>query len=291
MDSMEIDSGVLVPVMAGVESGIGKGHAPINEIVNGGLASSKVMSDSKSLNRAVGQAGSNLYAGFISHYRDQPSDSGPQLPLPHDQDGRLSQTSSAEDYSSSEDELVEGETSWTHPLIPPKMLPTGLVYDVRMRYHCELDPPKQRLDFHPEDPRRIYHIYRELCQAGLYKDPQFNVPLVDQPLQRILAREATPSEICLVHTVDHYNFVASTAGKVLQNRSKTTVTNISTAQTEEDLIHLERTLDSVYVNKLTFASALLSTGGAIETCKAVMSGKVKNGIAVIRPPGHHAECN
>ena len=36
---------------------------------------------------------------------------------------------------------------------------------------------------------------------------------------------------------------------------------------------------------------MLSAGGAIETCKAVVSRQLKNGIAIIRPPGHHAECN
>ena len=35
--------------------------------------------------------------------------------------------------------------------------------------------------------------------------------------------------------------------------------------------------------------ASLSCGGAIEACSAVVSGVVKNAIAVIRPPGHHAE--
>ena len=54
---------------------------------------------------------------------------------------------------------------------------------------------------------------------------------------------------------------------------------------------LEAEYDSVYFNQLTFSSALLSAGGAIETCKAVVSRQLKNGIAVIRPPGHHAEFN
>lgn len=62
-------------------------------------------------------------------------------------------------------------------------------------------------------------------------------------------------------------------------------------QTEEMLVHLERQYDSIYFNKLTFKSALLSAGGAIETCRAVVSQQVRNAIAVIRPPGHHAECN
>ncbi|TQS33216.1 hypothetical protein Golomagni_06445, partial [Golovinomyces magnicellulatus] len=35
--------------------------------------------------------------------------------------------------------------------------------------------------------------------------------------------------------------------------------------------------------------ARLSCGGAIDTCKAVVTEQVKNAFAVIRPPGHHAE--
>ena len=58
-----------------------------------------------------------------------------------------------------------------------------------------------------------------------------------------------------------------------------------------ELKELEAEYDSVYFNQLTFTSALLSAGGAIETCKAVVSRQLKNGIAIIRPPGHHAECN
>lgn len=55
------------------------------------------------------------------------------------------------------------------------------------------------------------------------------------------------------------------------------------------LIKLEEERDSIYFNKLTFACSLLSAGGAIETCMAVAQRRVKNAIAVIRPPGHHAE--
>ena len=58
---------------------------------------------------------------------------------------------------------------------------------------------------------------------------------------------------------------------------------------DEQLIELEESRDSIYFNKLTYMSSILSAGGAIETCRAVVSGEVKNAIAVIRPPGHHAE--
>ena len=96
------------------------------------------------------------------------------------------------------------------------LLPTGLCYDVRMRFHCELDPPKQRVDFHPEDPRRIFCIYDALCLAGLVDDKD-NLKnregvkiLVSRPLMRVFARDATPAEICLVHDKKHYDFIEST---------------------------------------------------------------------------------
>lgn len=59
----------------------------------------------------------------------------------------------------------------------------------------------------------------------------------------------------------------------------------------DDLLELERTRDSIYFNNLSFEAALLSCGGAIEVCRAVANREVKNAIAIIRPPGHHAEVN
>lgn len=67
------------------------------------------------------------------------------------------------------------------------------------------------------------------------------------------------------------------------------ITDLGTELSDDDLVLLESNRDSIYFNKLTFASSLLSAGGAIETCLAVATRKVKNAIAVVRPPGHHAE--
>lgn len=64
-----------------------------------------------------------------------------------------------------------------------------------------------------------------------------------------------------------------------------------TDQQDDELLTIEKHFDSVYFNQLTWQSAMLSAGGAIETCRAVASRQLKNAIAVIRPPGHHAEEN
>ncbi|KAJ5563097.1 Histone deacetylase HdaA [Penicillium sp. DV-2018c] len=172
------------------------------------------------------------------------------------------------------DSSVEANSDWSDEEMPKAGLPlaslaTGLCYDVRMRYHCEVRPQS---DVHPEDPRRIYYIYKELCNAGLVDSEESTRPLAPRTLQRIQARDATSEEVTLVHTNAHYAFVRSTQ-----------------EMPDEVLIELEKERDSIYFNRLTFDAAILSTGGAIETCLAVAQRKVKNAIAVIRPPGHHAE--
>ena len=50
-------------------------------------------------------------------------------------------------------------------------------------------------------------------------------------------------------------------------------------------------LDSrdVAVSAQSFEVALLAAGAGINLCDAVMDGRIENGFALIRPPGHHAE--
>ena len=95
-------------------------------------------------------------------------------------------------------------------------LATGFCYDVRMRYHCELEIAKDRRDYHPEDPRRIFEIYRELCVAGLIEDKFLSTqPLVSRPLQQIDVREVTEGEVELVHDPKHWYDMKKTPSMVL----------------------------------------------------------------------------
>jgi histone deacetylase 6 len=108
------------------------------------------------------------------------------------------------DWSGSDEELI------LRSGLPVASLATGLCYDHRMRWHCEVHP---KSDVHPEDPRRIYYIYKELCRAGLVDDEESSQPLAPRTLQRIAARNAIEEEITLIHTDAHYAFVHSTKGK------------------------------------------------------------------------------
>lgn len=98
-------------------------------------------------------------------------------------------------------------------------LPTGYCYDVRMRYHAELEPPTDRRDYHPEDPKRIYEIYRELCVAGLILDETIadllgDVPTVSRPLVRIEVRDVDESEVELVHDLRHWALMSQTPSNI-----------------------------------------------------------------------------
>lgn len=126
-----------------------------------------------------------------------------------------SESNSAEVSLTRKDSLLEPNSDWSDEEAPGKAglplgsLGTGLCYDVRMRYHCEVRPTSE---VHPEDPRRIYYIYKELCQAGLVDDPEATRPLAPKTLVRIPARPALEEEITTIHTDAHYAFVQSTKG-------------------------------------------------------------------------------
>ncbi len=44
-----------------------------------------------------------------------------------------------------------------------------------------------------------------------------------------------------------------------------------------------------YVTASTFADAFLSAGAALLCAEAILDGRARNGFAIVRPPGHHAE--
>lgn len=122
---------------------------------------------------------------------------------------------SEEDYDdiSSTDESSVEDAHFVPIGLPARGLPTGLCYDVRMRYHAEVSALTAEA-VHPEDPRRIYYIYKELCEAGLVKQNGFEL-MVQQPLERIEARYATFEEIMTVHTEKEYRFVESTSSELV----------------------------------------------------------------------------
>jgi hypothetical protein len=94
--------------------------------------------------------------------------------------------------------------------LPISSLRTGFCYDIRMRFHQTVD----YRDFHPEDPRRIYRIYKELALAGLIEDRETTSVNPDELMMRLRCRYATEEEILLVHSKEHLEEMQATESKL-----------------------------------------------------------------------------
>ncbi|CAD6886348.1 unnamed protein product [Tilletia laevis] len=138
---------------------------------------------------------------------------------------------------------------------------TGLVYDDRLLLHDIPGPIS-----HPEAPERVEAIYKLLNRSGC-----------TLRMKRIPVREATKEEVLKVHDEGLWNGVEMSAffpHKKLARRTP-----------------LLEAVSSLYVNEYSALCTRLACGGTIELCDAVASRRIKNGFAVVRPPGHHAEPN
>ena len=119
---------------------------------------------------------------------------------------------------------------------------------------CPWDP------HHIETPDRLSSIWTRCLQLGL----------VDK-CTRLPAREATDDEVKLYHS-DKFLSVFEAS---------------RTATAEENRATCSR-FDSVYLCPDTATAARLATGAGIDLVDDVLSGKVHNGMGLVRPPGHHA---
>ncbi|PHH52325.1 Histone deacetylase clr3 [Ceratocystis fimbriata CBS 114723] len=187
---------------------------------------------------------------------------------------------STTDSAVNDDDLTLLVGSSLKQVVRRGLLPTGCCYDDRMKLHVNADWSPH--PHHPEDPRRIEEIFNTFKKNGLiYTGPPERLPeiLRDNPTRymwRIPAREARQDEILLAHQPAHYAFVKSLTSK-------------SYAELRRLTKEMDQGRTSLYVGSMSYYAALLSAGGAIETLKHVVEGRLRNAFAVIRPPGHHAE--
>ncbi|OTF73923.1 histone deacetylase-like protein [Euroglyphus maynei] len=136
---------------------------------------------------------------------------------------------------------------------------TGLVYyDDCVEHFCLWD------ENYEENPGRYIRIMERLCQLGLLDECI--------RLKVRLPRKATENEILLVHSEEYIR-------KIEQ---------ICTLMDPEQLEQESSRFDAVYFTPSTFECALYACGSALELVDSLMTGRIQNGMAVVRPPGHHA---
>jgi acetoin utilization deacetylase AcuC-like enzyme len=131
---------------------------------------------------------------------------------------------------------------------------------------------------HPERPDRIRAIHKAVRDAGLVTSrspfPEFTLNMgvrpVDVPMPALLELDpapATDEHLRLIHTdtmIENVRHVCAVGGGILD-------------------------LGDTPVCRHSYEIALLSLGGALRCCDAVMRGEVTRAFSAGRPPGHHAE--
>lgn len=111
-----------------------------------------------------------------------------------------------------------------------------------------------------EVPERLTISHEALVKNGLV-DRCVCVPV----------REATDADILLVHSEEYLEAVKKTPFMTL-----------------EDLMEFTQQYGDVYFHPNIYHCAKLAAGAALQLVDSVMTGKVRNGMALVRPPGHHS---
>ncbi|KFV05971.1 Histone deacetylase 10, partial [Tauraco erythrolophus] len=137
---------------------------------------------------------------------------------------------------------------------------TALIYDEEMTTHKLLwtDPI---CDI--EVPERLTSSYEQLKHYRLL-ERCVHVP----------AREGSEEEILLVHSSEHLEVAKSTR-----------------TMNEEELKRVSGNYDAFFFHPNTYSCARLAVGATLQLVDTVMSGKACNGMALVRPPGHHSQRN
>lgn len=107
---------------------------------------------------------------------------------------------------------------------------------------------------HPENARRLERMMAALRDVGML-----------ERLTPIEARPATEEELARVHTPGYIAYVQRVA--------------------ERGGGHLDA---DTYMNARSYEAAVMAAGGLLALVEAVLEGRVRNGFALVRPPGHHA---
>lgn len=124
------------------------------------------------------------------------------------------------------------------------------VYVTHPRY------PEHNLPGHPEHAGRIRAVWDQMDVAGL-----------STRMKKIEASLVNEDEILTVHTPGYL----------------ATLKWID--ETKQERVHLD---PDTYAGPTAYEIARLSAGGVVLAVDEVLSGYAKNGLAAVRPPGHHA---
>ncbi|KAM8872231.1 histone deacetylase 4-like isoform 1-T1 [Synchiropus picturatus] len=154
------------------------------------------------------------------------------------------------------------------PPIKPRFT-TGLVYDSLMQKHqCMCG----NTNSHPEHAGRIQSIWSRLQETGLRAQ-----------CECIRGRKATLEELQTVHSEAHVLLYGTNP---LRQKLDCTITPMF-VRLPCGGVGVDS--DTIWNEVHSSSAARLAVGSVVELVFKVATGELKNGFAVVRPPGHHAE--
>ncbi|KAM4610511.1 histone deacetylase 7 isoform 2-T3 [Polymixia lowei] len=153
---------------------------------------------------------------------------------------------------------------------------TGLVYDSQMLKHqCTCGDNSS----HPEHAGRIQSIWSRLQERGLRGQ-----------CESIRGRKATLEELQSVHTERHVLLYGTNP----LNRLKLDNRKLAGILSQRMFVMLPCggvgvDNDTIWNESHTSTASRMAAGSVTELAFRVAKGELKNGFAVVRPPGHHAD--
>lgn len=135
-------------------------------------------------------------------------------------------------------------------------LKTGLIFDDSMTLH------KCPWMFSDECPERYECVKKRLVHYNLIDKCQILEPQV-----------ATKEQVLLCHDEQYYELVKSTQGETDLDKLKS----------------IAEKFNGIYFNQHTYEIAMLALGCSIKLADAILDDELRNGFALIRTPGHHAQ--
>jgi acetoin utilization deacetylase AcuC-like enzyme len=126
-----------------------------------------------------------------------------------------------------------------------------------MQFGLVLDPlfaHHKPFYFHPERPERVHALVRSISSLDCFERMQVFSPI-----------PAEAEWILGVHGASHLDRVRETS--------------------KHDQCHLDA---DTYTGRASYNTALLAAGSAVALTREVVEGRIESGMALIRPPGHHA---
>ncbi|XP_078803857.1 histone deacetylase 7 isoform X3 [Oryzias latipes] len=150
---------------------------------------------------------------------------------------------------------------------------TGLAYDSQMQRHqCSCGDNSR----HPEHSGRIQSVWSRLNERGLKNQ-----------CECIQSRKATAEELQSIHSEKHVHlFGNDTLSRLKQDNHKLTGPQPLFVLLPCGGVGVD--IDTVWNEHHTAAASRIAAGCVIDLALKVAQRELRNGFAVVRPPGHHA---